>query len=51
MSKKLLLFLFEFGFLLKFQFIGELSVSEVFLLMASFSLFSESDFLKKKYLR
>lgn len=51
MSKKLLLFLFEFGFLLKFQFIGELSVSEVFLLMASFSLFSESDFLKKKSFR
>ena len=51
MSKKLLLFLFEFGFLLKFQFIGELSVSEVFLFMASFSLFSESNFLKKKPFR
>lgn len=48
MSKKLLLFLFEFGFLLKFKFIGELSVSEVFLLLVSFSLFSDSGFLNKK---
>lgn len=48
MSKKLLLFLFEFGFLLKFKFIGELSVSEVFLLLVSFYLFSDSGFLNKK---
>ena len=41
MSKKLLLFLFEFGFLLKFRFVGELSVSELFLLISSVSLFAD----------
>ena len=51
MSKKLLLFLFEFGFLLKFQFIGELSVSEVFLLVASISLLSEVKPLRVPMLR
>lgn len=51
MSKKLLLFLFEFGFLLKFQFIGEISVSEVYLLLVSFSLFSASGFLSEKLSR
>lgn len=40
MIKKLLLFLFEFGFLLKFQFFGELSVSELFLLIIGFPLIS-----------
>lgn len=40
MIKKLLLFLFEFGFLLRFQFFGELSVSELFLLIIGFPLIS-----------
>ena len=42
MSKKLLLFLFEFGFLLKFQFFGTMSVSEIFFIVGwcSFDIFS-----------
>jgi hypothetical protein len=46
MSKKLLLFLFEFGFLLKFQFFGTMSVSEIFLLLAGVPLISSLKPLK-----
>ncbi len=46
MRKKLLLFLFEFGFLLKFQFFGTMSVSEIFLLLAGVPLISSLKPLK-----
>ncbi len=51
MVKKLLLFLFEFGFLLKFQFIGEVSVSELFLLIIGFSLISDVQPFRHQLLR
>lgn len=46
MRKKLLLFLFEFGFLFKFQFFGTMSVSEVFLLFIGIPLMSSLKPLK-----
>lgn len=51
MTKKLLLFLFEFGFLLKLQFIGEFSVSELGLLIMSFFLICDVGPFRDQLLR
>lgn len=51
MIRKLLLFVFEFGFLLKFQFFGELSVSELFLLIIGLPLISHVQPFRQPLLR